>query len=110
MVDYRGFAVGPGDPGVEHRALVTPGMVWPAGGRISLREGTGALVRSWRFLMFEVGGTILIEDEQGVVLPYTRLSGDVLPICGTAIVQTAAHGIAGQPTITSATALVYGLR
>jgi len=107
---YRGFEPGPGDPGVEHRALVIPGMVWPGDGRITLREGSLPLVRSWRFLMFEVGGTILIEDEQGVVLPYTRFAGDVLPLCGTAIVQAAAHGIPGQPTATSTNVLVYGLR
>lgn len=112
MSAYRGYEPGPSDPGILHACLVMPGMAWPAGDEVSLVLGAaGEAVRPrWRALLFEADGTVLLRDEAGVVLPYTRLAGDILPISAVAIVRAAEHGIAGQPTATSADLVLYGLR
>ncbi|HEY9215903.1 MAG TPA: hypothetical protein VIQ29_23975 [Ancylobacter sp.] len=104
----RGYTRAPSDPGTVHTKLL-PVAAWPAGDRILLVRSTGpAVAPRWAYLMFETAGTVLIEDEGGVVLPYTRAAGAVLPFSGVAIVKTAAAAYAGAPTETSATVVLYG--
>ncbi|MEP9350557.1 hypothetical protein [Xanthobacter sp. KR7-225] len=109
-MSWRGHEPGPSDPGILHAVLLQPDLVWPAGDRIPLTLGVpgDALRPRWRYLMFQTGGTVLLEDEAGTVLPYTRDAGAVLPLCATAIVKAAAHGISGQPTETTSTLVLYG--
>lgn len=109
---YRGHEPGPSDPGILHQVLLKPGLVWPGGDRISLElGGPKDVVRPrWRYLLFETSGTALLEDESGLVLPYTRDAGAILPFCPVAIVKASAHGIFGQPVETTSTLVLYGAR
>lgn len=108
----RGYFRGASDPSVRHKLLYGPGMVWPAGDRIDLRvdpAGEGVVQRRWSYLSFETAGTVLIEDEAGTVLPYTRPAGTWLPVSGVAIVKTAAAAAwTGAPTETSADVVIFG--
>lgn len=106
----RGYFRGPSDPSVRHKLIYGPGTAWPVGDRIDLRiEVGGAIERRWSFLSFEAAGTVLIEDEAGTVLPYTRPAGTWLPVSGVAIVKTAAAAAwTGAPTATSADIVIYG--
>jgi len=102
----RGYDPSPGDPGVKHVKLL-PAVF--SNGRISLvRQAGGAVEARWRYLTFETAGTVLIEDEAGIILPYTRPAGAVLPFSGVAIRDVFAHGIAGQPTATTSDLVLYG--
>lgn len=108
MANDRGYARRPSDPGVAHK-LVLPVTAWPAGDRISLiRPGGPKAQPRWAYLVFESAGTVLLEDEAGVVLPYTRAAGSVLPLSAVAIVRSAPAAWAGAPTETSATLVLYG--
>lgn len=111
-MSWRGYEPGPSDPGILHTVLLKPDLIWPAGDRIPLITGTaGQAVRPrWRYLTFQTAGTVLLEDEAGTVLPYTRDAGAILPLSAAAIVKTAAHGISGQPTETTSTLVLYGAR
>lgn len=107
MANDRGYARRPSDPGVVHKVLL-PVATWPAGDRIPLVRIDGAAVRErWAYLVFESAGTVLLEDEAGVVLPYTRAAGAILPLSAVAIVKTAAAAYTGAPTETSATLVLY---
>ncbi|MDR6952693.1 hypothetical protein J2X65_002052 [Ancylobacter sp. 3268] len=104
----RTYSLGPSDPGVVHQQLL-PVVAWPAGDKVSLvRKASGGYEQRWRYLVFETAGTVLIEDEAGKILPYTREAGAVLPFSGRAIVKSYAHGIAGQPTDTTPALVLYG--
>lgn len=105
----RGYNPSPSDPGVAH-ALLLPVAVWPAGDKISLVRANGPAVQPrWRYLIFETAGTVLLEDEAGVVLPYTRPAGAILPISAVAIVKSVGGAAwAGAPTATSADVVIYG--
>jgi len=109
---YRGYEPGPSDPGVLHQVLIQPGMSWPTSGEVSLELGVegDAVRRRWRALFFETAGTVLLKDEAGLVLPYSRSAGAVLAFSPVAIVRTHAHGISGLPTETSASLVLYGVR
>lgn len=111
-MSYRGYEPGPSDPGVLHQALLHPGIAWPDGDEISLQQGAeGDVVRPrWRALLFETGGTVLLRDEAGVVLPYTRGAGAVLAVSPVSIVKAHAHGVVGQPVETTASLVLYGVR
>lgn len=103
----RGYARRPSDPGVAHK-LVLPVTAWPAGDRIPLVRVDGVAVRErWAYLVFESAGTVLLEDEAGVVLPYTRAAGSILPLSAVAIVKSAAAAYAGAATDTSSTLVLY---
>ncbi|MFG1466229.1 hypothetical protein V5F77_25560 [Xanthobacter sp. DSM 24535] len=108
--NYRGWEVRASDPAVRHVVLVYPGMVWPESGRIDLGIGAQGPIRDrWRFLSFETAGTVLIEDESGIALPYTRPAGALLPLCGVALWATIVSPINGI-SATSAGLLLYGLQ
>lgn len=108
MANDRGYARRPSDPGVAHK-LVLPVATWPAGDRISLfRPGGPKMQLRWAYLVFETAGTVLLEDESGVVLPYTRAAGSVLPFSAVAIVRSAPAAWIGAPTETSTTLVLYG--
>ena len=108
--NWRGYQVGASDPAVRHAVLLAPGMEWPADGRIDLGIGPNGPVRPrWRCLSFETAGTVLIEDEGGVVIPYTRPAGQILPLSGVALLRTIATAIGGI-SATSAGLLLIGLR
>lgn len=107
----RGYSRAPADPAVRHKLLLGPGLAWPADGRIDLRIDpalAGVVQRRWSYLSFEAAGTILVEDEVGTVLPYTRAAGTWLPVSGVAIVQAAAAAWTGAPTATTDNIVIYG--
>lgn len=107
MVD-RSYNRAPSDPGVCHQLLL-PVAVWPAGDVIPLTRGSGPAVQQrWAYLVFETAGTVLIEDEAGVVLPYTREAGAILPFSGVAIRKAAPAAWTGAPIATSAGLVLYG--
>ncbi|MFG1466072.1 hypothetical protein V5F77_24705 [Xanthobacter sp. DSM 24535] len=108
--NYRGWDVRASDPAVRHAVLVYPGMNWPSSGRIDLGIGPeGAVRERWRFLSFETAGTVLIEDESGIAIPYTRPAGVYLPLSGVALWATIATPINGI-SATSASLLLYGMK
>lgn len=104
----RRYARTASDPAVLHARLL-PTAAWPADNRISLIvDPAEKVARRWAYLVYETAGTVLLEDEVGVVLPYTRPAGAVLPISAVAIVKTAGAAYAGAPTLTTADLVLYG--
>ncbi|HQS09499.1 MAG: hypothetical protein B7Y12_02035 [Rhizobiales bacterium 24-66-13] len=107
----RSWDPGASGPGISHQLLLYPGFTFNAG-RLSLEYGTGPVKYLPRFLSFESSGTVLLEDADGVVLPYTRYAGSILPISAVAIRETTSYAapVTGLPTATTPGLILIGVR